>query len=164
MILSALFATAITASSQGWTFRTQSNLMGQPEAVAELPEREDAPGRYLRFACSVMTGPVLEAGLGARPFEEFSKFSAEQAQTDDRIALSLRPPDAPALQIFGRADAAQVANYGYSAGGADVIAAARLTSGAPSLTVSSPNASAHFPTTGAANAIAQVLAACPFTG
>jgi hypothetical protein len=164
-----LFALIIAASAldlpeRSWTFRSQTNLLGQPEAVAELPELEGTPGQYLRFSCSVMTGPVLEVGLGLRSFENFSRFSATEAAQNETVALSIRPSSGAPLQIMAAPVAEQATAFAFTTGGSDAVAAARAIAEVDALTVSAPNASAEFQAPGAPGAIAQVLAACPFAG
>lgn len=164
MLIAAL-TTALAASdaSAAWVFRAQTNLLGQPEAVAELPATADAPGKYLKFACSVMSGPVLEAGLGARSFEDFARFSAEDAARAAPVPLTLQYSSA-ILAVTGTPVAGNVTAHAFAVTGSDAIAAARAIKGAKTISIAAPDMRTEFDVLGAAPAIAQVLDACPFGG
>jgi hypothetical protein len=156
-------ALAVFASAPSWIVRTQTNLLGQPEAVAETHETPDAPGKYLKFSCSVMSGPVLEAGLGARSFEEFARFSADDAAKDVNIPLTLQYASA-LLAVTATPVAGNVTAYAYAVTGSDAIAAARAIEAAETIGIAAADRRTEFDVSGAAPAIGQVLDACPFKG
>jgi hypothetical protein len=161
-LASLLLALAASNATPSWIVRTQTNLIGQPEAVAELAESADAPGRYLKFSCSVMSGPILEIGLGARSFESFSNFSAAEAARADKIAITMRQQAGAPLQIVGEPVPDQVTSRAFVVGGVEATTAARYVAGAESLNITAESASAEFAVSGASGAIGEVLTACPF--
>jgi hypothetical protein len=152
------------AVSAAWIFRAQTNLLGQPEAVAELSEQPSAPGQFMRFSCSVLSGPVFEVGLGARSFDDFSKFSAARMQQTQKIALTIAPANGTRLQVLAEPSVEHVTAHAYVVGGTEAVNAARAVADAASVAMSTPEASAEFSATGAQDAISQTIAACPFAG
>lgn len=160
----AIVALTALASAQVWTVRTQTNLLRQPETVAELQEMPDAPGRYLKFSCSVMSGPAFEIGLGARTFEDFTRFSADEVAANVTVALSIMPEQGAALSVTATPVAAQVTAHAFSIGGGDAIATAKAIADASSVTIAAPGARSDFAVVGAKDAIERVIDACPFKG
>lgn len=154
---------ATTLAAQPWIVRTQTNVLGQPETVAEMPETPDAAGHYLKFSCSVMSGPVLEVGLGARSFEEFSRFSAQDASEAKTVGLTLQWSSA-ILTVTATPVPGQVTSHAYAIAGSDAVAAARAIESARIIGIASPDMRADFDVSAAAPALAQALEACPFKG
>lgn len=152
------------SSANAWTFHVQTNLLNQPEAVAELPESPDAQGRYLKFSCSVLSGPVFEAGLGVRSFEEFTRFSADLAAKAKPVPLAIQPSNGAIVSVSAEHVAAQVTVHAFAVGGSEAATAATAISRAEKVTIASPEARADFSLNGATAAIGQVLDACPFKG
>jgi hypothetical protein len=158
-----IIAAAITslAAAQAWTFRTQNNLLRQPEAIAELQE---APGRYLRFSCSVLSGPVFDIALGARSFEEFAQYSASGEANAGQVALTVQLSQGTAFSVSAARDTAQVTSHAYTVGGAEAVTIAKAAIAAELISIASSEARADFALAGAKPAINQVLDACPFKG
>lgn len=155
-------ALALSASTPSWIVRTQTNLLRQPELVAEMAGAAGS-NTYLRFSCSVMSGPVFETGLGARSFEEFARFSADDAAKEAKISLTIRYSSAM-LAVTATPVAGNVTAHAYIVTGSDAIAAVRTLDATKTISIAVPDKRAEFDVSGAAPAIGQVLDACPFKG
>jgi hypothetical protein len=156
-------ALALSASTPSWIVRTQTNLLRQPETVAEMLDAAAGPNTYLRFSCSVMTGPVFETGLGARSFEEFARFSADDAAKEAKVSLTIQYSSA-LLAVTATPVAGNVTAHAYVVTGSDAIAAVRTLETMKTISIAVPDKRAEFDVSGAAPAIGQVLDACPFKG
>jgi hypothetical protein len=167
IFIASIFSVCAAANAwagPAWAFRMQTNLLRQPQAVAETVL---GPGRYLRFTCSVFEGPVLSAGLGPVPFEEFAQFRASAAgggkpAVNVRIVVARNSGQAEALNLFAKAVEDAVATREFSVSGTEAGQSARRLMGPGKATVSVPPVTEEFPLDGAAEAIGQVLEKCPF--
>ena len=155
---------SLAAVPEAWLVRTQTNLLGQPEAIAETRESESAPGRYLKFSCSVMSGPVFEAGLGVKSFEDFTRFDAGEAAAAQSAALTIQPGGGAPVTLAASRAPAQVTAHAFTVTGSDAVVAAHAIAQAQSATVSAAGFKAEFEVSTSGPAIEQVLAACPFMG
>lgn len=139
-----------------WTFRTQTNLIGQPEAVAQFDEGS-RPGEFLRVSCSALDGIRATFGLGYRPF-------GERATTAEPAAENLTLNAQEKLDVDAKLDPAEPLIWTYVATGTGAIKAAKFLAQANDVDVSSAMARAKFHYAPSAASIDEVLDACPFKG
>lgn len=155
-----LILPAAATSQDAWTFRAQTNLIRQPEAVAELIPAQ-AAGQALRVSCSALDGPRAVIALG---FKDMFASGPRSGGETPSVSVALTSATQEAMTIDTTLDQTETLRWTYVATGAQALRAARFWAANPQVTVTTPALSAAFAGTNAADAIGRVLEACPFKG
>ncbi|HAH09765.1 MAG TPA: hypothetical protein DCL54_04390 [Alphaproteobacteria bacterium] len=160
----ASYAVICACPANAWHASEQTNLLQQREAVAELTAPPDRPGAFLRYSCSVFSGPQLQIGFGPLGFEAFTKFSADRASaTPETVSIRLETaPPQTVLDVVAEPDAAAGTQEIYTAKGTDAGRAAEALASAQSIIVTVGGQVLRWPNAPSPEPLKQALAQCPF--
>ena len=155
-----------------WKFRIQTNLLKQPEFLAEMPESDDRPGEIFRFSCSGFSGPVVTIGLGAKTYDRFTQFNAQsQSALPAKVVLRLQfqkidpilsPLIVAEFEALAEPDATQVTAIVFNVIGGDALKITSAMIDVDRLSVKSPQGNHDIDLIGATSALKQATEACPF--
>jgi hypothetical protein len=141
-----------------WRFRMQTNLVKQPEAIAELRETSGS-GAGITISCSVLDGPKTTFALGFRGFQSGSATS-DGGEAKHMLAVTA----GNRLDVETVLDPNEPLTWTYVATGAQAVAAAQALAATSNASIVSDRAKLDIAFTDADSAIQQVLDRCPFKG
>jgi hypothetical protein len=153
-MIRTLIAVAALQAAGGWHYETTLDPLGQTVHVAAVAPEAGRPYVGMRLMCGGLPGIVLQVNLGDMRYASMVGAPAR--------SLTFETANAPAHEAAAaRAPIADGVGT-YEIKGSEARNVAHLLTRGNQVTVRQGSQSATFPLTGAALAIGEVIANCPF--